>query len=102
SRRGKKANDSAHFFGRFDDIEALHHGSTIAWFKNCGQHSQRGGLACAVRAKQAVNLAWLGYKTDIVPCSNFTPLFIVEPFGQTASFNHRETSQKPFRILRPS
>src|SRR5262249_31919151 len=75
---------------------ALHDCGAVSRFKNCGQHAERSRFAGSIGAKQAINLARLGYKTNVVHGPNFAAFLVVEVFGQTASFNHRETSQARF------
>ena len=53
-----------------------------------GQQAQRGGLAGAVGAEQAVDLAGVDAKRDIVGRANLAALFVAERFGEVVGFDH--------------
>jgi hypothetical protein len=89
---GKETDAGAHFFGLLDDIVAADQGRAVGGLENGGEHTQRGGFSGAIGAQQAVNFSGFATKTDVIHGADLAAFFVVEALGQTASFNHGQTT----------
>lgn len=85
---GKKADIGTNFFRILDNVIAADGCGAASWLENGGEHAKRGGLASAIGAEQAVDLAGVTLKADVVDSANFTTLLVVEALGQASSINH--------------
>src|SRR5262249_23080925 len=85
---GQEAGVRANLFRLLNDVMAADHRSTVGRRRYGGEHTEHGGLASPVRAKQSVNLSGLAGEADIVHGSDFTALFVLKPFGQSTNFDH--------------
>jgi len=88
SARGKKADVGTDFFRVFDDIVASNHSGAVGGLENGGEHAEGGGFAGAVGAEQAVNLAGLALKANVIDGTDFAALLVLEALGQATSINH--------------
>src|SRR5216683_1062213 len=93
---GKKADVGANFFGMLDNVVAADEGGAVGGLQDGGEHAQGGGLAGAVGAEQAVDLAGLAGEADVIDGADFTALLVLEALGQATSFNHRKIPQWEF------
>ena len=66
----------------------------IIRLQNAGQHAQERGLACAVRADQAVDRAVLDFRADVIDRRN-----VLKPLGRVGCRNHVLLS--PFLSTQP-
>src|SRR5438477_571981 len=67
------------------DIEA------IGRLENGGEHAESSGFARAVSAQEAVNLAGLASKADVIDGADFAAFLVLEALGQATSFDHQRT-----------
>ena len=83
---GKKADVGADFFGFLNDVVAANDGGAVSGLEDGGEHAERGGLARAVGAEQAVNLAGLAGEGDVVHGADFAAFFVLETLAQSHVF----------------
>src|SRR5579859_3153019 len=76
--RREKAHVGADFLRRLDHVVAAHNRRAVAGFQDRGQHAQCGGLACAIRAKQSVNLPGFTGEADAVHGADLSALLVFE------------------------
>src|SRR6476646_697492 len=88
---GEETDVGADFFGVLDDVVAADGGGAVGGLEDGGEHAQRGGFAGAVGAEQAVNLAGLTLKADVIDGTDFAALLVLEALGQATSINHEWT-----------
>src|SRR5882757_2205489 len=88
---GKEAHVGANFFWLLDNVVAADEGCAVGGLEDGRKHAEGGGFASTVGTEEAVNLAGLASKADVIHGANFSALLVVEAFGQAASFNHRGT-----------
>ena len=75
-------------FGLLDDVVAVDDGGAIGRFEDGGEHAEGGGFAGAVGAQEAVDLAGLALKTDVIDGADFAALLVLEALGQASGFDH--------------
>src|SRR3972149_1287631 len=75
-------------FRRVVDVEAGDPGGAVGGLEDGGEQAQRGGLAGAVRAQEAVDLRGLAAEADVVDGADFPALLVAENLGQVLRFNH--------------
>ena len=85
---GEEADAGADFFGLVVDVEAGDPGGAVGGLEDGGEQAQRGGLAGAVRAQEAVDLRGLAAEADVVDGADFPALLVAENLGQVLRFNH--------------
>jgi len=71
-----------------DDIMTKDGGLAGSGGEKGGQDAEGGGFAGAVGAQEAVDLAGLALKTDVIDGADFAALLVLEALGQASGFDH--------------
>src|SRR3989454_4821241 len=85
---GEEADVGSNFFRLFDDVVAADDGGSVGGLEDGSEHAESRGFPGTIGAEEAVNLAWLAYKTDIIDGADLAALLVLKALGQGTSFNH--------------